>query len=120
MAPSNNETRQIDDDLDDPSELARRYEYGDGVDRDEEKAFKLYLEAAEDGYIPAMHEVAQCYERGDGVDRDEEKAFKWYLKAAESYDVAAISEVAERYETGNGVQKNMEKASEWRRIERLN
>ena len=80
MAPSNNETRQIDDDLDDPCELARRYEYGDGVDRDEEKAFTWYLKAAEYYDVAAISEVAERYETGNGVQKNMEKASEWRRK----------------------------------------
>ncbi|MDE6110950.1 MAG: sel1 repeat family protein, partial [Eubacterium sp.] len=64
--------------------------YGTGIDgvieKDENKAFKLYLESAsgEDGIPEAMNMVGRFYENGWGnVEKDINEAFNWYKKSAD-------------------------------------
>lgn len=48
-----------------------------------EEVAKLYLQAAELGYVPAQNAVGDCYFRGVGVERNIEKAVNWYRLSAE-------------------------------------
>ena len=57
--------------------------FGIGRSEDQQKAIKLYEEAAELGYAEAQFRLGVCYSDGDGVDRDLSKAFYWYKKAYE-------------------------------------
>ena len=65
------------------------YEYGQGVVRDEKKAFEWFLKAAEHGYVCAQNDVGVCYNKGFGVEKDEKKAMEWFLKAVEQGDELA-------------------------------
>ncbi len=48
-------------------ELARLYASGDGVDADQEAAFRWFKKAADAGHLQAALEVASRYENGIGV-----------------------------------------------------
>ena len=72
-----------DDDVEALMELGRTYHFGDGVEKDEEKAFGYFLRAAELGEPTAEFNVGLHYAQGMDVERSFEKAEKW-LKEAES------------------------------------
>lgn len=56
-------------------ELGRRYMDGDGVEKDVEKAVKLYHQALGRWEIPELdYEVGRCYALGIGVEKDNEQA----------------------------------------------
>ena len=57
------------------------YEYGHGVDQDDEKAMEWYLKAAELGNETAIYAIGDLYEYGNGVDQDIVKASEWKQKA---------------------------------------
>lgn len=54
-----------------------------GTEKDEVKAFELYLKAAEQGLDYAQYNIGICYEYGIGTEKDEYKALEWYQKSAE-------------------------------------
>lgn len=63
--------------------LAECYEKGEGVKRDEAKAFALYLEGSEyNDYAAAK--VGLFYEEGRVVEKDLNKAYEYYSKATEN------------------------------------
>ncbi len=88
-------------------QLGYFYQYGVGIDKDEEKAFewylksakggnfkaqyKLYLKSAEGGNSDAQYQLGYLYQYGIGIDKDEIKAFEWYLKSAEGGNLLARS-----------------------------
>ncbi|CAN6959474.1 tetratricopeptide repeat protein [Psychrobacter okhotskensis] len=57
--------------------LGLAYYEGDSVPEDDDKAFKLFQEAATKGYAPAQHHIGIMYHEGIGVDQDYHKAFEW-------------------------------------------
>ena len=57
------------------------YEYGEGVEVDLEKAYKLYLESAKQGNKQAILNLASCYENGKGVKKNLGMAKELYEKA---------------------------------------
>lgn len=63
--------------------LGWMYEHGEGVEVDYEKAFELYLQAAEGGNKQAMINVAQMYAFGRGCEKDDKKGKAWSDKAYE-------------------------------------
>jgi len=63
-------------------ELADCYFHGNGVEKDEEKAFQLYEDAAKQGLIRAQCALGLCYFRGHGVEKNEKKAFEALSTAA--------------------------------------
>ena len=70
--------------------LARMYEAGRGVERDDAKAVDWYMKAAEKGDRRAQYSLGTMYENGKGVKADLEEALKWYRKSADKgYGMAA-------------------------------
>lgn len=53
------------------------YNYGKGVPRNYEKAFKWYKKAAKNGFPEAQYVLGRMYKKGLGVPKDEEKAAYW-------------------------------------------
>ncbi len=64
-------------------DLANCYENGDGVEKNLELAFCLYLEAAIRGDEQAVFEVGRCYQFGIGIVQDEGMAEIWFARAEE-------------------------------------
>jgi len=58
-----------------------RYETGDGVAQDTERAFALYREAAAQGAPEAEYQLGLMYELGIGTERDVHAANYWYERA---------------------------------------
>ena len=62
----------------------RNYYNGNyGVEKDYEKAFRLFEKAAGLGSDAAENMLGYMYQHGEGVDKDERAAFDWYVKSAE-------------------------------------
>jgi uncharacterized protein len=61
-----------------------------GLSIDLEKAFALYISAANAGHTSSCHSTAICYEVGIGTIRDPQKAIQFYRKAASLGDVASM------------------------------
>lgn len=83
--------------------LAWLYSEGKGVEKDESKAFNLYMSSVDKkgwGVDVAIHNLGLCYQYGKGVPVDKEKAVKMYRKNMErTYNPFGIIEsVAEYYE----------------------
>ena len=75
-------------------ELADMYMVSDndnGLEQDVYKAFELYNDAAEKGYVHALYELGCMYEYGSGFGftEDKQKAYDYYRHAAEQDDVDA-------------------------------
>ena len=64
-------------------EVARYYEEGTAVPQDLQKAFKLYLQAANGCVEMAQCKLADWYEQGIHVDQNAETARIWREKAVE-------------------------------------
>ena len=63
-------------------ELGWRYRQGWGViEKDEEKAVKLFEGAAEQEYYDAYFWLSLCHKHGNGVEQNIEKAFEYAQKA---------------------------------------
>ena len=57
------------------------YKNGEGVNKDEKKAFDLFTESLFKKYITAVQlEIALCYKNGIGVEKDEKKAHNIFRK----------------------------------------
>ncbi|GBC01725.1 hypothetical protein RclHR1_04300007 [Rhizophagus clarus] len=95
--------------------LGRSYQYGNGVKKDEGKAFELYKELAEQGYSNAQNKLGYCYEGGIGTKKDLEKAIYWYQRAAKNQNKFSQYHLGRCYEFGNGIEKDEVKAFEWYR-----
>jgi TPR repeat protein len=64
-------------------QLGRSYLRGDGVPKDEKKAFELMKSAAAQGHADAIGGVGYFYSNGVVVDKDDKQAVEWFRKGAE-------------------------------------
>jgi len=60
----------------------RRYERGEGVRRNVDRAIRLYCKAAKKGHALAQYYLGWLYANGNGVQRNDDLAAAWLLKAA--------------------------------------
>ncbi|RHZ75050.1 hypothetical protein Glove_217g5 [Diversispora epigaea] len=93
--------------------LADMYLYGQGVEKNTNKAFQIYSKAAEEGSYIALNCMAYCYEFGFGVEKNEEKAFELYLKSAEKGFLVAQFNVGKCYNDGTGISKDEAKVFQY-------
>jgi hypothetical protein len=68
------------------TDWGRRYQHGEGVPRDLDKAVRLYCKAAQKGDVEAQYFLGYLYANGTGVPRDEELAAAWLHLAAAKQD----------------------------------
>jgi TPR repeat protein len=83
---------------------------GDGVERDYNKAFKMYHFASERNNEYAMMMSTFCYENGFGTAIDNKLALKWSEKIS---DAKYINQLGQKYYDGVEVTRNYEKALYW-------
>jgi TPR repeat protein len=75
-------------------------------DGDDEKAFKLYRMAAEQGHVNALFSLGCCYREGEGVPNNADAQFECFRDAAEKGHADAQYNLATCYARGIGVAKN--------------
>ncbi|HAT1682915.1 TPA: sel1 repeat family protein [Klebsiella oxytoca] len=85
--------------------LAQRYEKGEGVDKREDRARRLYRQSAEKGYPGAQ--------RWQGEHSEGMEAFRWYQKAAQGHDVLSERWLADAYASGGVVPHNDQQSLIW-------
>ena len=78
-----------------------------------DKAFNLYLKAANKGDASAQFNIGKLYLYGHGIKQDYKKAFEWFKKAAEQGNAQAEFQLGEMYEFGRGVENDDNKAFYW-------
>ena len=81
--------------------IALMYRNGWGVEKNPKKSFEWDSKAADQGYVPSMHNLAEDYENGTGVEENRDTAFEWYKKAADkgySHSQYAIGHILSGYE----------------------
>ena len=66
-----------------------KYENGEDIEKDLEKAIYWYNKAAKNGNEKAQYNLGRCYSSGLGVEKDEFKAFEYYRKSVEKGCVLA-------------------------------
>jgi uncharacterized protein len=86
--------------------LARAYERGSGVTRNEESAFRWYRMAAEQGNAIAGNRVGEMYRAGEGVAENKVEALFWYHQAARRGNAEAMCNLGAAYYNGDGVVAN--------------
>lgn len=82
-------------------------------DADKKKAFSLWKELSENGYLRSSFYLGVCYDTGFGVRNSYEKAFSSYMLAAESGHAEARYNVYKMFKEGIGVKKNSSEAIKW-------
>ncbi|OJW47883.1 MAG: hypothetical protein BGO67_03060 [Alphaproteobacteria bacterium 41-28] len=87
-------------------QLALMYEEGQGVEKDEKEAIRLYHLAADQGHSEALSNLALMYQQGRGVKKDERKAVELYSLAVEQGQPNAQYNLALMYFKGQGVGKD--------------
>jgi uncharacterized protein len=95
--------------------LASGYAHGNGVEKDDTIALRIYQESAAWGDPSAKFALGNWYKSGrGGLPVDWEKSFELQLQAAEMGHEMAMYNVGVAYFTGNqGTEKNFPKAAEW-------
>lgn len=94
-------------------ELASRYLYGKGVEKDENEAIQWLSMAAQAGNAVAQNRLGLMYATGQAVQKDPTQAVYWYTLAAEQNHPTAQNNLGIMYATGNGVQKDEVEAYKW-------
>lgn len=81
--------------------LAGMYAAGEGVPKNEPKAFDLYLNAANNGHTPSIRILALAYEEGN-LDQpiDYDLAVQWLQAGVDAGDTWSITRLARAYERG--------------------
>eukprot|EP00834_Sanchytrium_tribonematis_P003264 NODE_121_length_17861_cov_0.498480.p1 type:complete len:1405 gc:universal NODE_121_length_17861_cov_0.498480:12129-7915(-) len=92
--------------------LGNLYADGQGVVKDEVKAFELFLQSANLGEIVAINRVGICYKLGSGCPIDYKKAVEYFSKAVELNHPVAFNNLGTMYRDGQYVAKNDAKAME--------
>ncbi|MEM7428279.1 MAG: caspase family protein [Pseudomonadota bacterium] len=87
--------------------------YGHGVAKDDDEAFKWISQSAEKGYPPAMTNLGALYLSGRGTKRDFLQSQKWYRKAAEATDPLGMVGLSWHYSGGLGPVTDRAEALAW-------
>jgi TPR repeat protein len=77
--------------------LGFMYSRGEGVSRDDARAFAWFKLAAEAGRPDAQFEVGKMYRNGAGTQPDADAALFWLRRAADQGKVEALEALAEQY-----------------------
>ena len=90
------------------------YEYGAGVDKDEEKAYKYYYTAANLGQPLGQCNIAEVYLSGTkGFEVNYQEAYKYVNAAIEQNCPNAYKIMGDIYYYGLGTTEDNNKAAEW-------
>ena len=95
-------------------QLAEAYHFGLGVTQNPEKAFTLFLQAAQKQPYFGFN-VGVAFEQGIGIYQDYKKAAEWYEIASSSNPYAQCN-LGGMYASGRGVIKDPLKAHMWANI----
>ena len=82
------------------------YFYGEGVEKDIDKAIELLREASKQGEENAQYYLGICYYNGEGVEKDVEKYIELIESAANQGNSDAITELGIIYKEGKIKSKN--------------
>lgn len=93
--------------------LGQMYEDGLGVEADFNKAFKLYVQAADLDYPEAMGRLAFFYLVGEKVPQDFKAAANFHIRAALQGLDTSQCDLGRMYQEGIGVERDLEQAAHW-------
>ncbi len=95
--------------------LARYYQQGyePYLAPDKQKAFELFLAAAQAEEQEAAYYVAQLYAQGEGTEKNEARAFYFMRQAARQHVVEAQIALSQFYQDGIGVQPDSYGVFKW-------
>ncbi len=97
-----------------PYMLAEAYIVGDGVEKNEVKAFKLFDKAAKMNYRDAMLRLGDAYKYGIGVKRSPIKSYRFYRQAASIGSRDSMIALVENYKCGVGKPPNKRYYNVWK------
>ena len=108
-------TEDEDDDFPEACYIVGRcYQFGKGIDEDQERAFDYLAMAADADFAPAQTALADAYLEGDlGVETDYKQAHDYYLKAAEQDFMPAFNGLGITYLHGLGCRENIAIGMQW-------
>lgn len=89
------------------------YIYGIGLEINREKAFELFIKAANEGSEKAMLKLGNCYKHGIYVKENIKLSLFWYEEAAKKESVEAYLNIIEIYENGIGMEIDEVKALQY-------
>ncbi len=93
--------------------LGACYINGEGIPKNEKKAFEWINKSAEQGYDLGQYALGTLYADGKGVPVNDAKAAEWFRKAAEQGEPQAQFSLGAIYADGKGLEQNDELAAEW-------
>jgi hypothetical protein len=96
--------------------LGIMYDYGHGVEKDQERALEWYLRAASQGQVSVQYQVGAKYFRGEGTYRNYEEAAIWWERAANGGQVDAQFNLGLMYFRGLSVEPDNTRAAELFRL----
>jgi len=94
-------------------QLAQLYLNGDGVPRDDVKAFYLVSGASTAGDIDAKELLGRLYAEGRGVRRDDELATSLFRAAVDGGSVPALTDLGQMIEAGRGTKADPDAALDY-------
>ena len=94
-------------------EVAKRYEKGECIKKDGQKAFHYMSLAARGGLRAAMSNMAVYYEQGIGTKQSVKDSLWWEREGVDRGCLFCMKAIGQRYENGKGVPVNYERAIEW-------
>jgi len=94
--------------------LGRRYEDGDGVDKNLEKAVQCYTRASNHDHSYAHSNLGRMYEYGQGIDQNIDRAIELYTKASEENHTWSQNNLGCLLSTGQyNIPTNYKEAIKW-------
>ncbi|RHZ75208.1 hypothetical protein Glove_216g129 [Diversispora epigaea] len=93
--------------------LGIMYTFGNGIQKDTKKAFRIFIKSAKEGSVKALSCIGFCFYTGNGVNKDERKAFKMDSKSAEKGDPVGQFNVGYDFREGVGIKKDENKSFTW-------
>jgi uncharacterized protein len=94
-------------------DLGWLYELGYGVNKDVDRAFSLFNEAAKRGSTEGAYRLGVAYFYGLGVQKDRSAACQWFIHAASGGYPDAERETGFCYYKGTSVAQSREEAFKW-------
>lgn len=93
--------------------MAECYDFGWGIEPDEQKTFTLRRKLAEMGHTDQQINMGNYYREGDLVKRNPRAAFCWYMRAAKQGNWYGQLLVADCFFEGDGVKQDYVEAVKW-------
>jgi uncharacterized protein len=93
--------------------LGARYQSGDGVPKDLQKALALYQKAATGEHAVAAYNLAFMHDMGIETTKDRKLANQWYQKSAEQGYAPAMLNLGMNLASGEGAPQNFIEGMKW-------